>query len=47
MEPTRQQIRNWINRQRTLPNPSWQYIEWLRKHATVKCSATVIKPKPP
>ena len=43
MTPTRQQIRTWINRQRTLPNPSPVYIEWLRKTYTVTCQAEVKK----
>lgn len=41
--PSNRQIRSWINRQRTLPNPSWQYIEWLRKTFIVKCEPTIIK----
>lgn len=43
MKPTPQQIRSWINRQRTLPNPSQQYIEWLRKQFRITCTAQVIK----
>lgn len=43
MQPTRQQIRNWINRQRTLPCPSKTYIEWLRKQFRITCDAQVIK----
>ena len=41
--PSRQKIRTWINRQRTLPNPSWQYIEWLRKTGRVQCQIEIIK----
>ena len=29
--PTPQQIRSWINRQRTRSEPSQAYIDWLRK----------------
>ena len=43
MQPTPQQIRSWINRQRTLPNPSQAYIEWLRKQFRITCTAEVIK----
>jgi len=41
--PSNRQLRSWINRQRTLPTPSWQYIEWLRKTYTVACEPTIIK----
>ena len=41
--PSNRQLRSWINRQRTLATPSWQYIEWLRKTYTVKCEPTIIK----
>lgn len=41
--PSNRQIRSWINRQRTLATPSWQYIEWLRTTYTVKCEPTIIK----
>ena len=41
--PTPQQIRSWINRQRTLPSPSQAYIEWLRKQFRITCTAQVIK----
>ena len=44
-QPTRQQVRNWINRQRTLDRPSELYIEWLRKQFRVEVKAQVIKPK--
>lgn len=44
-KPTKQQIRSWINRQRTLPNPSQQYIEWLRKQFRITVKADVIRPK--
>jgi hypothetical protein len=43
MTPTRQQIRTWINRHRTLPNPSPVYLDWLRKHYKITCQAEVIK----
>lgn len=42
---TRQKIRTWINRHRTLPGYSWQYIEWLRKQYRIRCEAEVIKGK--
>lgn len=42
-QPTAQQIRSWINRQRTLPNPSPVYIEWLRKQFRITAIAEVIK----
>jgi hypothetical protein len=42
-QPSRQQIRSWINRQRTLANPSQVYIEWLRKRFRVVCSADIKK----
>lgn len=41
--PTAQQIRSWLNRQRTLPNPSLTYIEWLRKQFRITCTGQVIK----
>lgn len=41
--PSRQKIRTWINRQRTLPNPSPVYLEWLRKQFRIECQPTVIK----
>lgn len=41
-QPSPQQIRSWINRQRTLPNPSQAYIEWLRKQFRIHCTAEVI-----
>ena len=44
--PTKQQIRSWINRQRTLDRPSPLYIEWLRKQFKITVEAEVIrKPK--
>lgn len=45
MKPTNQQIRSWINRQRTRPNPSMMYIEWLRKQFRITVEAEVIKGK--
>jgi hypothetical protein len=45
MTVTRQKIRTWINRQRTLPNPSPVYLAWLQKQYQLKCSAEVIKGK--
>ena len=45
MPPTRQQIRSWINRQRTLKEPSPLYIEWLRKQFKVTCLADKIDTK--
>ena len=41
--PSNRQLRSWINRQRTLATPSWQYIEWLRKTYTVTCEPTITK----
>lgn len=43
MQVTRQKIRTWINRQRTLGTPSPAYLEWLRKQYRIRCEATVIK----
>lgn len=40
---TRQQIRSWINRQRTLGTPSPAYLEWLRTQYRIRCDATVIR----
>ena len=47
MQPTKQQIRSWINRQRTLDRPSPVYLAWLRKHYKITCQANVIKSKLP
>lgn len=44
-QPSPQQIRTWINRQRTLANPSPLYIEWLRKQFRITATANVIRPK--
>jgi hypothetical protein len=43
---TRQQIRTWINRQRTLGTPSPKYLEWLRSQYKIQCSAEVLVNKP-
>mgnify|MGYP006266937395 CR=1 FL=1 len=43
--PSRQQIRSWINRQRTRPNPSKIYLAWLRTQFRIRCEAEVIKGK--
>lgn len=43
--PSKQQIRTWINRQRTLPTPSPVYLEWLRTQYRIRCDAEVIKAK--
>lgn len=40
---TAQQIRTWMNRQRTLKTPSPAYYAWLRKQFTIKCIAEVKK----
>lgn len=40
---SRQQLRTWIHRQRTLPNPSPVYLEWLRKNFRVQCQAEIKK----
>jgi hypothetical protein len=45
MTPTRQQLRTWMNRQRTLGTPSRAYLDWLRSQYHIKCSAEVIKAK--
>ena len=45
MTPTRQQLRTWMNRQRTLGTPSRAYLDWLRTQYQIKCSAEVIKAK--
>lgn len=42
---TAQQIRTWINRQRTLGTPSPAYLAWLREQYTLKCDAEVIRGK--
>ena len=44
--PTRQQLRTWINRQRTLGTPSPKYLEWLRSQYTIQCSAEVLVKQP-
>lgn len=41
--PTRQKIRTWIYRQRTLKTPSKVYLEWLRTQYKLTCQAEVIK----
>jgi hypothetical protein len=43
---TRQQIRTWINRQRTLGTPSPKYLEWLRSQYKITCSAEVLVNNP-
>ena len=43
---TRQQIRTWINRQRTLGTPSPRYLEWLRSQYKIQCSAEVLVKQP-
>ena len=43
--PTRQQIRSWMNRQRTLDRPSPVYLDWLRKQFKITLQAEVIKGK--
>jgi hypothetical protein len=43
---TRQQIRTWINRQRTLGTPSPKYLEWLRSKYKIQCQAEVLVNKP-
>lgn len=40
---TRQQIRSWINRQRTRPEPSKSYLHWLHTQYNLTCQADVIK----
>jgi len=42
-QPSPQQVRSWINRQRTLPQPNQTYIRWLRKNFRVTVEAEVIK----
>jgi hypothetical protein len=42
-QPSPQQVRSWINRQRTLAEPNQTYIRWLRKNFRVTAEATVIK----
>lgn len=44
--PSPQQIRSWINRQRTLKQPSLVYMEWLRKQFRITVQADVIKKEP-
>jgi hypothetical protein len=43
IKPSKQQIRSWINRQRTRPQPSKSYIEWLRQQFKITCNITVVK----
>jgi hypothetical protein len=43
LTPSRQQIRSWINRQRTRPNASPVYIEWLRKQFRITVEVEVKK----
>lgn len=43
LKPSKQQIRTWINRQRTLPNHSPVYLEWLRQQYRITCQAEVAK----
>jgi hypothetical protein len=47
MTPTPQQIRSWINRQRTRDTPSPVYLAWLRKQFKITVKADVIKSKLP
>ena len=42
MKPTAQQIRTWINRQRTLGTPSPKYLEWLRSQYKITCTPEVL-----
>jgi hypothetical protein len=46
-QPTSQQIRSWINRQRTRPTPSSTYIRWLRAKFKVVCEAEIRSRKQP
>ncbi len=41
-KPTSQQLRTWINRQRTLGTPSPKYLAFLRKQYLVQCHAEVL-----
>ena len=43
--PTPQQLRSWMNRQRTLDRPSPVYLDWLRKQFKITVEAEVIKKK--
>lgn len=38
---TAQQLRSWINRQRTRPTPSPLYIQWLRQQFRITATAEV------
>ena len=40
--PTAQQLRTWMNRQRTLGTPSPKYLEFLRRHYTIQCHTEVL-----
>lgn len=40
--PTRQQLRSWINRQRTLDRPSPVYLDWLRQQFRIQATAEII-----
>jgi hypothetical protein len=42
MKATRQQIRTWINRQRTLGTPNPRYLEWLRSQYKITCTPEVL-----
>lgn len=42
---TKQRIRTWMNRQRTLGTPSPAYLAWLRSQYKLRCEAEVIKGK--
>ena len=42
---TKAKIRSWMNRHRTLPNPSLAYLDFLKRQYKLKCEATVIKAK--
>jgi len=44
--PTTQQLRTWINRQRTLGTPSPKYLAWLKSQYKLSCEAEVIKQYP-
>lgn len=45
MEVTRAKLRSWIERHRTLPNPSRAYLDFLRTQYRIHCEATVTRGK--
>lgn len=42
---SKQKLRTWMNRQRTLGTPSRAYLDWLKTQYKLRCEAEVIKGK--